>query len=51
MGLCKEEERRMVRVGMVSVGMEKFQVYRERIIYIFFLLQMSGWVIALLQLG
>ena len=38
MGLHKEEERRMVRVGMmgVGVGMEKFQVYRERKEYIYF---------------
>ena len=47
MGLRKEEERRMVRVG---AGMEKLQVYREKREYIYFLLQMSGWVIAL-QLG
>jgi hypothetical protein len=30
MGLHKEEEQRMVQVGMVGVGMEKFQVYRGR---------------------
>jgi hypothetical protein len=47
MGLHKEEEQRMVRVGMVGVGMEKVQVYRGRREYIYILLQMSDWVIAL----
>jgi hypothetical protein len=35
MGLRKEEERRMVQVDMVGVGMEKFQAYRGRKIYIY----------------